>query len=123
MPCNLHTAVACKPIGALDQNDRHAVAGDPVEHGLEARTVGDGIGARYRSIVELGNDDVAVRLGERRNGRTLPVIGTHSRTGIYGISCPIRGSVRLDARELDHLGPLLGFVSDQLSELSGRTRR
>ena len=72
MPCNLHTAVACKPIGALDQNDRHAVAGDPVEHGLEARTVGDGIGARYRSIVELGNDDVAVRLGERRNGRTLP---------------------------------------------------
>jgi hypothetical protein len=27
-------------------------------------------------------------------------------------------SVCLDARELDHLGPLLGFVGDQLSELS-----
>src|SRR5262252_6260264 len=33
------------------------------------------------------------------------------------------GSVRLDARELDHLGPLLGFVGDQLSELSRRLRQ
>jgi len=28
-------------------------------------------------------------------------------------------SVGLDARELDHLGPFLGFVSDKLSEISG----
>jgi hypothetical protein len=31
-------------------------------------------------------------------------------------------SVGLDARELDHLGPFLGFVSDELSEISGRER-
>ena len=72
MPCELHREIASKAVRALDQNDAHAVASNAVEHGLEARTVGDGIGARYRSIVELGNDDVAVRLGERRNGRTLP---------------------------------------------------
>src|SRR5215471_8314207 len=41
--------------------------------------------------------------------------GSHNE--IYGISCPIRGSVRLDACELDHLGPLLRFVGDELSEL------
>jgi hypothetical protein len=40
VPCDLHTEVARKPIGALDQNDPHAVAGNPVEHGLEARSLG-----------------------------------------------------------------------------------
>src|SRR5262245_12171966 len=32
-------------------------------------------------------------------------------------------SLRLDAGEFDHLGPLLGFVGDQLSELSRRSRQ
>jgi hypothetical protein len=27
------------------------------------------------------------------------------------------GSFRLDARELDHLGPLLGFVCDELAKI------
>src|SRR5262245_41671305 len=31
-----------------------------------------------------------------------------------------RGSVRLDARELDHLRPFLGFVGDELAEVGGR---
>src|SRR5262249_59399795 len=31
-------------------------------------------------------------------------------------------SVRLDAGELDHLGPLLGFVGDELAEVSRRAR-
>src|SRR5262249_7671150 len=30
------------------------------------------------------------------------------------------GSLRLNARELDHFGPLLGFVSDELSEFGRR---
>src|SRR6516164_9772905 len=30
-------------------------------------------------------------------------------------------SLRLDAGEFDHLGPLFGFVGDQLSELSRRS--
>src|SRR6516162_6897595 len=32
-------------------------------------------------------------------------------------------SVRLDACEPHHLAPLLGFVGDQLAEVSGRTRK
>src|SRR5262249_16394454 len=32
-------------------------------------------------------------------------------------------SLRLDAAEFDHLGPLLGFVGDQLCEVSGRARK
>jgi len=38
-------------------------------------------------------------------------------TGRYGIS----DSLRLDAGELDHLGPLLGFGRDEICELGGRT--
>src|SRR6516225_9846121 len=34
-------------------------------------------------------------------------------------ACP--ASVRLDAGELDHLGPLLGLVDNQLAEVGGRT--
>jgi hypothetical protein len=74
VPGQLHGQVTSKTIGALDQDAAHAVAGDPVEHGLEAPTVGDGVGGRHRSIVEPGNDDVAVRLGECRNGCTLPLV-------------------------------------------------
>src|SRR5262249_45228757 len=32
-------------------------------------------------------------------------------------------SVRLDAGELHHLAPLLGFLCDQLAEVGGRTRK
>src|SRR5258708_15073978 len=32
-------------------------------------------------------------------------------------------SLRLDAGEFDHLAPLFGFVGDQLSELSRRSRQ
>src|SRR5262245_33445304 len=31
-------------------------------------------------------------------------------------------SFRLDARELDHLGPLLGFVGNEFPEIGGRER-
>ena len=31
------------------------------------------------------------------------------------------GSVRLDARELDHLGPLFSFIGNELAEVGGRT--
>ena len=33
-----------------------------------------------------------------------------------------RASVRLDARELDYLGPFLGFVGDEVSEIGDRHR-
>ena len=42
-----------------------------------------------------------------------------SRIGTYG-TLAITGSFRLDAAELDHLGPLLGVVGDQFFELNRR---
>jgi hypothetical protein len=33
------------------------------------------------------------------------------------------GSLRLDARRLDHLAPLLGFACNQLAEVGGRARK
>jgi len=36
---------------------------------------------------------------------------------------PLAVSLRLDAGELDHLSPLLGFFSDQLAEVGRRTRK
>jgi hypothetical protein len=35
---------------------------------------------------------------------------------------PLAVSLRLDAGELDHLAPLLGFLRDQLAEVGGRHR-
>src|SRR5262249_51716501 len=46
-----------------------------------------------------------------------------SQNGRYGIFGQDRfGSLRLDARELDHLRPFLGFVGDQLPKFGGRER-
>src|SRR5258708_12614277 len=33
------------------------------------------------------------------------------------------GLLRLDTRSLDHLGPLCGFVGDELAEIGGRARQ
>src|SRR5271166_4298760 len=41
------------------------------------------------------------------------------RYGIFGTAA----LVGLNAGELDHLGPLLGFVGDQLSKVGGRARQ
>src|SRR5262249_43450395 len=42
-------------------------------------------------------------------------------TAVYGMSPPSPASVRLDACELHHLAPLLGFVGDKLTEIGRRT--
>jgi hypothetical protein len=47
-------------------------------------------------------------------------VDRYSPNGVYGISA---ASLRLDARGLDHLGPLLGFVGDELAEIGGRARQ
>src|SRR5215470_9308201 len=36
---------------------------------------------------------------------------------------PVSGSLWLDAREPDHLGPLLGFFGNQLLKVGGRSRK
>src|SRR5262249_46945305 len=44
----------------------------------------------------------------------------YSRNGRYGIFHWSRGSLRLDARELHNLAPLLGFVGNELAEIGRR---
>src|SRR5262249_22683601 len=45
-----------------------------------------------------------------------------SQNGLYGMSGhPILESLRLDARELDHLAPLVGIVRNKFAELGRRT--
>src|SRR5262249_21701604 len=45
-----------------------------------------------------------------------------SRNGCYGILVGTAASVRLDVGGSDHLGPLFGFLSDELAEVGGRAR-
>ena len=45
----------------------------------------------------------------------------HSLNGIYGILTV--WSLRFDARELDHLAPLLDFIADEFGKLAGAARR
>jgi hypothetical protein len=40
---------------------------------------------------------------------------------LWNVGCD-RGSVRLDAGELDHLRPFLGFVGDEFAKVGGRER-
>src|SRR5215813_11148219 len=44
------------------------------------------------------------------------------RTKHYGRFAGIAGSIRFDARELHHLGPLLGFRGDEAAKVGGRAR-
>src|SRR4051812_11664538 len=58
-------------------------------------------------------------------GKTVPevqsrVIAAIRGTGDYGMSGP--GSVLLEASKLHHLGPLLSFVGDELSEVRDRAK-
>src|SRR5262245_36701623 len=48
----------------------------------------------------------------------------HSHIGtLWNIRTLKRFSLRLDASELDHLAPLLGFIGDELAELGRRSRQ
>src|SRR5215475_6529452 len=61
----------------------------------------------------------------------LPMVGfscvvqrcSVSRNGTLWNVRAFSASVRLDAGEPDHLGPLLGFVGDKLAELGRRSRQ
>ena len=58
----LHHDVAGEAVGGLDQDDAHAVALDPLQHGGEARPRVRGVGARDRRVMELLDDREAGRL-------------------------------------------------------------
>jgi hypothetical protein len=49
----LHHKIASEATGRLDEDRPYAVAFDPLQHGREASTAIDGIGAAHRRVVEL----------------------------------------------------------------------
>jgi hypothetical protein len=58
------------------------------------------------------------------NVRPPPLInGQCSPNGALWNIGPVAVSLRLDAGELDHLAPLLGFVDDKLAEVGRRSRQ
>ena len=73
MAGELHREVAGKAIGALDQDRPHAVAGDPVEHRLEAGALVDRVSPRHH-VVELGDDLIAIARGEAGDREPLPLV-------------------------------------------------
>src|SRR5262249_53581725 len=52
----------------------------------------------------------------------IPRLVPRAAPATAGVSGPVP-SVRLDAAEHDHLGPLLGSVDDQLFKVGGRARQ
>src|SRR4029450_6689557 len=57
---------------------------------------------------------------EEPSTASIAVIAAIRRTAGYGISVRIAGSFRLNAGGLDHFGPPLGIVGDELAEVGGR---
>src|SRR5262249_39827942 len=74
VPSKLHSQVAGKPIWAFHKDTAHAIARDPIQHRLEARTLPNRVCAAHSGIVELGHDYVAVDLRKGRDGRSLPLV-------------------------------------------------
>src|SRR5262245_59986922 len=52
----------------------------------------------------------------------IDITGSISDIASYGISASVAPSLRLDIRELDHLGPLFGFSRDKPTEIVWRAR-
>ena len=60
---------------------------------------------------------------QRRHRSSRPCRQTPAIRGTEFMECRLpsgSASLRLDARELDHLAPFLGFVGDELAEVGGR---
>ena len=74
-------------------------------------------GRECSEVFSLQQNSLVIR-SSRPHRRTPAIRGT----GRYGI-CRVAASLRLDARELDHLAPFLGFVGDELAEVGGRAAR
>jgi hypothetical protein len=66
MARELDGQVAREAIGAFDQDAAHTVAGDPVEHGLEAGALGHGISERRPTTTCAGVKQVLEMTSEKR---------------------------------------------------------
>src|SRR5262245_24579798 len=70
------------------------------------------------ALISAAARSVDLSTAAQLNG-SWPHYGRWFGSQSYGMPA---GSLWLDARKLDHLGPLLGFVSDELSEFGRRHR-
>ena len=57
-----------------DDDAPYPIAGDPVEHSLEAGPLGNWIATAHGGVIELGNDHVPVRLGKGGDGHPLALV-------------------------------------------------
>jgi hypothetical protein len=74
VPGELHRQVAGEAVRALDDDAPNAVGGDAIEHGLEPGAIYYRVGTGDGGVVVLGDQLVAVGLGECHDGGPLPVV-------------------------------------------------
>jgi hypothetical protein len=67
--------------------------------------------SRHREVASI------CLLGANQRHHLMRASARHSRNGIYGTGAESGGSICLDANELHHLGPLFGFVGDELAKV------
>ena len=73
MAGKLHGKIARKPVGALDEDYPHAIASDPVEHGLKAGALVDWVRSGH-NVIEFVDDGVAVSRGKADDRRPLALV-------------------------------------------------
>jgi hypothetical protein len=80
----------------------------------------------------MGSPERGHRPGRQMPSMSYPAFVTVCWPACGGVLCPLsakdaavgrRGSVRLGAGKLDHLGPLLGLFGNELAEVAGRARK
>src|SRR5262249_1602401 len=104
----------------------HAHAMEGPYHVLSVRSVTTSRSGAHPVLTARGAIKVA-RWPSGRPTRANPMPLRHwcrfRRTGFMEYPASEAASLRLDAGEFDHLGPLFGFVGNQLSEVSRRSRQ
>jgi hypothetical protein len=91
----LHREIASEPVRAFNEDAAHAVACDAVEHGLEARAVGNGISAAHSSVVVQGvamqmDGVIVAALVAHGEAVALPALGGEQWIG-SGPGSPVDG--------------------------------
>src|SRR5262249_39672685 len=67
-----------------------------------------GDGSERTTVIEMSRAPAGLEFAERQ---------------LWNIWSESRGSLRLETQRLDHLGPFLGFVGDELAKIGGRARK